>query len=204
MLEERDDVRVRIVLDDSPEQPYDCSSSPILRIEKIGYGSVRAVFVDTGEMRPHQEDEYVINAVQHWETTPSDRDWHLMEKYLRAFFGVTIIETYWSESFWYVTYNSKAWRKSIGFDGVIAPEDDDDPAKPSLEEYQAWCEGECYGYVVEKKVTWRKVDPTTDDPDYLDEMHTWETVDSCWGFYGDEYVKEAAREAFTLEAGESV
>jgi hypothetical protein len=204
ILDERNGYRVKIVLDEYGDTPYDCSQSPLLRIDIGSYCNGNPTFVDTSEMRSHQEDEYILNAINHWATSPADRDWKLFEKYLRAYFGVTIIETWASQDYWYITYNSKEWRKSIGYDGVVAPEDDDNPAKPSMEEYRAWCEGECYLYVVEKDVEWRKVDPTTDDPDYLDTMHTWETVDSCGGFYGDEYVKEAAMEAFVAEAGEKI
>jgi hypothetical protein len=199
-LEERNGYRVRLELDEYPEPPYDCSSSPILRIDYRSYGG-GATFVDTSEMRPHEEDEYILNAISHWQTSPGDRDWKLFEKYLRAFFGVRIIETWASQDYWYVTYDSEGWRKSLGFD---SQEQEDKHAKPNMDEYKAWCEGEVYYYVVEKRVEWRKVDPTTDDPDYLDTMHTWETVDSCGGFYGDEYAREAALEAFVSEAGEKV
>jgi hypothetical protein len=196
-LEERDGYRVRIVRDEYGDTPYDCSQSPLLRIDYRSYGG-GATFVDTSEMRPHQEDEYILNAISHWQTDPSDRDWKLFEKYLRAFFGVTTIETWASQDYWYITYDSEGWRRSLTVDGA------DGEFKPSMEEYRAWCEGECYFYVIEKQETWVKQDPTTDDPAYLDTMTTWETVDSCGGYYGDEYVKEAALEAFVAEAGEKV
>jgi hypothetical protein len=200
-LDERNGYRVRLALDESPEKPYDCGQSPLLRIEPMSYGSARVEHIQVGD-RPTDDDAAIENAVQHWLTHPGEKDWHLFERYLRAYYGVTVIETYWSESYWYVTYNSKAWRRSIGFDGKLAPEDDDNPAKPNLDEYKAWCEGDVYYYVVEKLITW-----TTDD-DFngasVTTMDTWETVDSCGGYYGDEYAREAALEAFVGEAGEKV
>ena len=205
-LEERDGYRVRLEVDEYPETPYDDSQSPLLRIDG-GYYGVRSVeHIQVGSTRPTDDDAAIENAVSHWHTTPSDSDWHLFERYLRAFFGVTEIETYYSGDYWYVTYNSRAWRKAIGWE---TDEQDAEAlakgfAKPNMEEYKNWINGEVYFYVVEKDVEWRKVDPTTDDPDYLDTMHTWETVDSCGGYYGDEYAREAAMEAFVAEAGERV
>jgi hypothetical protein len=204
ILETRGDYRVRLVLDESPEEPYDDSQSPLLRIEQISCDNVRAEHIQIGAMRPAEDDAAIENAVRQWQTTPGDSDWKLFEKYLRAFFGVTAIETYWSGSYWYVTYNSRAWRKAAGW---ITDEEDAAAlargyARPNMDEYKAWINGEVYGYVVERKALWRKVDPTTDDPDYLDAMTTWETVDFCWGFYGDEYAREAALKALAAEAGE--
>jgi hypothetical protein len=200
-LEERDGYRVRLVLDEYGDTPYDCGQSPLLRLDRRSYGSVSAEHIQVGE-RPTDDDAAIENAISHWETTPADSNWHLFERYLRAYYGVTAIETYSSADYWYVTYNSKAWRRAIGFDGQLAPEDDDDPTKPNLDEYKAWCEGDVYYYVVEKLITW-----TTDD-DFngasVTTMDTWETVDSCGGYYGDEYAREAALEAFVGEAGEKV
>lgn len=196
-LEERDGYRVRLELDEYGDTPYDDSQSPLLRLDKHSYG-VRAEHIQIGSMRPTDDDAAIENAVSHWSTTPADSDWHLFEKYLRAFYGVTIIETYSTSDYWYVTYNSKAWRRAIGFDGTIAPEDEANPAKPNMDEYKSWCEGEVYYYVVEKLTTW-----TLKDGSGID-MSTWEEVDTCGGFYGDEYAREAALEAFVSEAGEKV
>lgn len=169
--------RVRLVLDDYPDEPYDDGASPLLRID--GH---RAEHVMTGS-RPTDVDDYAENAVHHWGTCPADGNWRLFEKYLRAYFGVTKIETWHSGSYWYVTYDPAAWREWAG-----APEGSAD-----MSEYRAWCEGDVWGYVVEKNVTW-----TTED-DFPD-MATWENVDSCWGFYGSDgengkYLRATAREA---------
>lgn len=79
----------------------------------------------------------------------------------------------------------------------LTREDADDWADPLAaladyaREYQAWCEGETYGYVIRQQVTWQRVDDPTITAD------RWEIVDSCWGFYGPgtEYVEEQARES---------
>lgn len=56
-------------------------------------------------------------------------------------------------------------------------------------EYQAWADGEVYGYVIEEAVRWVRADAPR-------ETHTdWREVDSCWGHYGFEWAISAAREA---------
>lgn len=190
VLETRGRLRVRIEIEEGPPEPYDDMQSPLLRIDPQAY---RVEHIQAGS-RPAADDERIEEAVRHWATTPSDSDWALFEKYLRAYYGVTQIVTYWSESYWYVTYDSKAWRDAVG-----APE-----GGASLDEYRAWCEGEVYGWVIEKRVTWRAVDPVTDDPDYSEypDRDTWEPADNCGTFYGDKWAKEAAMDAFkeALEA----
>lgn len=201
VIETRGDYRVRIVPDECADEPYNDGQSPLLRIEPRF--EMRVTYVDTGASRPHQEDEFIIAAIQRWNTTPGRDNWNLFEKYLRAYFGVTQIETWYTDIYWYVTYDSAAWRKSIGFDGVIAPLDGG-KGGASLAAYKAWCEGEVYSWVVEKRVAWRAVNPVTDDPDYAEypDRETWETVESCSGYYGyDEYLKEEALEALTSAAG---
>jgi hypothetical protein len=63
-----------------------------------------------------------------------------------------------------------------------------------IREYRSWAEGEVYGYIIERSVTW----VPKDEPEGEVEMSTWEEVDegSCWGFIGYDYAKEAALEAF--------
>jgi hypothetical protein len=175
--------RVKLVLDDYPDEPYDDGQSPLLRLDRTGYGIRAEHIMATG--RPLDADADVEAAIAHWDTTPSDSDWPKFEKYLRAYHGVTAIKTWHSGSYWYVTYDPAAWREYTG-----APEGSVD-----MSEYRAWCEGEVYGYVVQKNVTW-----TTADPDYPDEDRWEDTGDSCWGFYGrnganGEYLEQTAREA---------
>lgn len=54
-----------------------------------------------------------------------------------------------------------------------------------IEEYSAYATGECYGYVVQR----------ADLDEDGDETFNGDELNSCWGFYGDEYVREAAAEA---------
>jgi len=169
--------RVKLVADPYPDEPYDDGQSPLMRLDYTGYGWKAEHVMATG--RPLDADEYVEAAAQRWGS-----DFRLLEKYLRAYHGVTKVETWHSGSYWYVTYDPAWWREHVG-----APEGSVD-----MSEYRAWCEGDVWGYVVEENVTWH-----ADDPDYGD-MSTWEHVDSCWGFYGSDgangrYLRQTALEA---------
>lgn len=169
--------RVRLVLDECPHEPYDDSHSPLLRIDHHW-----AEHIQIGG-RPTNSDDQIEDAISYWHTCPADSNWPLFERYLRAFHGVTEVETWHSGSYWYVTYDSAAWRKYVG-----APKGSAD-----MSEYRAWCEGDVWGWVVEKNVTWHA-------DDGRDDMTTWEHGDSCWGYYGSngangEYLRSCAREA---------
>ncbi|MEV5136277.1 hypothetical protein AB0K71_15595 [Streptomyces syringium] len=64
-------------------------------------------------------------------------------------------------------------------------------------EYEAWAEGDVYGYVVEEAVDWLRAD--------VDEaMTTWEEVDSCWGHYGYDWAASAARAALRTHTSKSM
>lgn len=184
--------RVKLILDEYAAEPEYDGQSPLLRIDTGSYGDVRDVCHLMVISRPTDSDSRIEEAARRWGGPNSDQ-WDLFEKYLRAYYGVREIKTWFSGSYWYVTYDPSDWRKWIGFDG----EPSDRTELVNMDEYRAWCEGECYGYVVEKNVLWRK----DEDPD--ETMESWEDVDSCWGFYGD-YAKEAAIEAFDAEVAADV
>lgn len=61
-------------------------------------------------------------------------------------------------------------------------------ASSVLKEYERWCNGEVYGYVVE---TFRK-----EGGEYLREGDP----ESCWGFIGDEWAEEAMKEQMNWSA----
>jgi hypothetical protein len=180
---EDDRYRVRLVLDEYPDEPHDDSQSPLLRIDHH-----RAEHIQVGG-RPTDSDDTIEGVISYWHTCPADSNWNLFKRYLRAFHGVTKIETWHSGSYWYVTYDSAAWRKWCG-----APEGGAD-----MSEYRAWCEGDVWYWVAEKLVIWKPVNVPADDDDDVT-MSTWETVDSCGGYYGSDgpnggYLRQCAREA---------
>lgn len=187
--------RVQLVLDPYPDEPYDDGQSPLMRLDYSGYGYRAEHIMATG--RPLDADSYVEAAAERWGT-----DFGLLEKYLRAYHGTTQVKTWHSGDYWYITYDSAAWREYIG---VTADKAEawlaDHSDSINLNEYRAYCEGDVWFWVVEKNVTWHR----DDDPD--ETMETWETVDSCGGYYGSdgengEYLKSCALEAleYAVEA----
>jgi hypothetical protein len=197
ILETSDDgkFRVKLVLDECADEPYDDGQSPLMRIDTGYYGNVRDINHVMATGRPTNSDERIEEAARRWGGPNSD-DFRYFEKYLRAYYGTREIETWSSGSYWYITYDTSAWRKYIGY-----PDGEKNRGMPdhlvNMDEYRAWCEGECYGYVIEKNTLWRK----DENPD--ETMESWEDVDSCWGFYG-EYSREAALEAFNREVSANV
>jgi hypothetical protein len=85
-------------------------------------------------------------------------------------------------SVWYLTREV--------YDG---PNGTPDPAaylKGQADEYESWAEGDVWGYIIERRVSWTR----DDDPNQ--HMRTWETVDSCWGFIGYTYAEQEAQQAW--------
>lgn len=172
--------RLRLVMDEYPDEPENDGQSPLMRLENRGAGW-RAEHVMVGS-RPTGDDTRIEDAAAKW-GTPTGKDWPKFEKYLRAYYGVTTIETYSTRDYWYVTYDPDAWREWSG-----AP-----AGSVDMSEWQAYCEGEVYGWVIEMRVTWHDVGGQ------LPDQHTWEEVPedgSCWGYYGYKWAKEAATEAW--------
>lgn len=166
--------RVKLVLDEDAFEPYDDGQSPLLRLEWSGYRYRAEHVMATG--RPTDHDERIEEAASKWGS-----ELEKFEKYLRAFYGASqvIIDTSTSQGMTYITYDTAEWREHVG-----APLN-----SVNMDEYLAYCVGDCWGYVIEKNELWRK----DGDPD--ETMESWEHVDSCWGFYGD-YSREAALEEF--------
>ena len=173
--------RVQLIADEYPDEPYDDGQSPLMRLDSRRGWRAEHVMA-TG--RPLDDDARIEEAAARW-GSPARNDWPLFEKYLRAYYGTTEVETWYSGDYWYVTYDTARWRAHVG-----APEH-----SVSMAEYRAWCEGDVWGYSVERKVTWQR----TDAPGKT--MQTWETEDSCFGFYGYEYARESALEAFREVTG---
>jgi hypothetical protein len=60
-----------------------------------------------------------------------------------------------------------------------------------IQEYRSWTEGDVWGVVTEKRVTWQQTGTSEDNV-----MHTWDEVESCWGLIGREYAEQYAAEGF--------
>ena len=188
VLETCRDMRVRLVLDNYPAEPYDDGRSPILRLYPLrSWGGWRADHIDTiGGYVPAAMDD-IVTAAEKWAGEPD-----LFGRYLRMFHGTTEVQWYDGRpgggDYIYVTFDTADWRQHH----QIEPHQHD---VIDMTEWRAYCEGDVYGYVIEQRATWRR-DGSTET------RESWETVDSCWGFYGHKYAEEAAREAFDSLAAE--
>lgn len=108
----------------------------------------------------------------------------LFIRWARIFHGATVVEhrpTEGARSLWYILPREIAGGDSAPLGLFIGAE---------IAEYQAWADGEVYGYIIEKAVERERLDN-------MDNTQTlWEEVDSCWGFFGYEVAAEAARSEF--------
>ena len=167
VIETRESRRLVLALDMDAQEPYDDGGSPILRYE---YG--RAEQLD--KISSYTLHPRIVEALTRW--APFDKG-DPFGRYVRAFHGATVVETYQSDRCLYVTLDPREWRDKVGAsEGSV-----------SLEEWRAYCEGDVYGWIVQQLVTWTKEgsDETREE---------WEDVESCWGYYGRKYAEEAARQ----------
>lgn len=188
ILKEQDGLRVRLAADENADEPYDDWQSPLLRLRYNGVHGWQAEHVVVGS-RPTGCDTRIEEAAARW-----GGELHLLGKYLRAYHGTKVVRQWSSDDYTYITYDTEQWREYIGFPvGSELPGSYE--ASVNLDEYRAWCEGDVYGYIIEREITW------VGRENIPDIMTTWEEVESCWGFYGWEQAEESAAEAFTQIQG---
>lgn len=189
VLETRGTLRVRLVLDESAGEPYDDGGSPIVRWDlhtrHSGTWHAEQITVTTSYVL----DASIVRAAERWGCNPHS----LFRRYLRIFHGTTCYVEYDrndGSDFVYATFDTAHWRQAMGLtDEHLAAHPEIRGQLANMDEYKAWCEGDVYGYVVEREVTWRK------DGEPATTMTTWEEVESCWGYYGRGEGERAAREA---------
>ncbi len=177
------DFRVRVVLDDSPSEPYDDGATPLLRIWR---GEVVQVEDVTSYRVPAQTLSAVREAVDRWDPTGET-----FARYPRLFHGASNVVTYGSNRDGvYGTFDTPHWREAMGLtEEHIAAHGIDVTALANLDEWRAYCEGEVYGWVVERRELWRK------DGDPTVTRETWEEVEAVWGYYSHRHAVDNAREA---------
>lgn len=182
-LETREGSRLRLVVDEYPANPRG-EFEQLTNVVTVPSREYADIDADGGPLA----DGWVYFMQRHNDSDAVE----LFERWARVFHGaVTLYDTPYRgpNSVWYLTADDQ--REVPDPMACIRGERD---------EYRAWAEGDVYGYVIEREVTWRR----TDVPSV--EMTTWELGDSCYGFYGYEYAVEAAREAWadwTWEPGEN-
>lgn len=176
VLTTRGDYRVVLMEDPDANEPYDEGSAPILC---IGARNPRSVeHIGGGD---YEFGDAVEAAIAKW-----GADWHLLEKYLRAFHGVTTIAVYRSRDYTYIAYDPESRVRGTWLDSNRG-----EWVETTLAEYCSWVEGDTYGYQVQKLVTWAAID----ELEYADKREWEDTDDSCWGLYGYKSATRAALEA---------
>lgn len=186
-VEENDNYRVRLEIDDSGEKPYDEGAVPILS-RPFRYGNWEAV--------NDAADEFtgLLNAL--YERFEEEQ----IERFLRIFLGAYSVRWESSENCRYVAFDTAAWREKVGLSDEWLDHhemDRDALAEGSLSEVISWANGEVYGYIVERKLTTYTTYKDAETGETVKEVESeeWDQIDSCWGFYGHEYAEQEAKQA---------
>jgi hypothetical protein len=190
IVKENDNYRVRLEHDDSGEKPYDEGAVPILSREFGRYGRRWEAVNDAAE-----DFTGLLNAL---EERFDEQD---IERFLKIFLDAYSVRWESSENNRYLAFDTAAWREKVGLSDEwldAHTEARDKLAEGSLSEIISWANGEVYGWIVERKLATYTTykDPTTGETVRETESEDWEQVESCWGYYGDEYAREAATEEF--------
>ncbi|WP_405056989.1 hypothetical protein OG474_30165 [Kribbella sp. NBC_01505] len=200
VIEETEEYRVRIEHDADPAEPYHDGGTPILR-----YGwnrQDRWAAVQLTSITSHVVDPSIVAALERLGRRDPATQEAVFERYLRVFHGSRSIVWCDHRGGRYVTFDTQAWRDEVELTDEWLAELTRGRAKPldlaDMDDYVAYLDGECYGWIVEKKTRWVKVDSTGTPIRLTDETlrEDWEEVESCWGFFGWGHVEDEAREAF--------
>ena len=98
-----------------------------------------------------------------------------VEKFLKLMPDI-VVATVQGEGTKFIALSQEvAEREGIDWDGAQALVD------AIAETYNDWCEGRCYGVIVEQRVVPDGIEDCDDDGE------AWEEVDACWGFIGDDF-----------------
>jgi len=199
-IEERDGYRVGLTYQYDPDEPYNDGATPLIRYDTSMWKGV----VDADQVTSitsYRIDERILDALGRFVRGSTDiRGMELFARYMSIFHGTRSL-VWWQSTDWhYVTFDTQHWRDAMGLtdEYLAAHPEVDANSLANMDEYQAWCEGDVYGYLIEVKQRWRRVDDEDNVVSLMDgdEMTTWEEVEAIYGFYGYDQAVEAAREAF--------
>ena len=115
-------------------------------------------------------------------------------RYMRLFHGIEVHQVNWGSA----NDRALAWLEPSERERAGIPDfwPDFAPIETSVNEYNEWASGECYGFIVQERVTWRM-----DAGGVEDTYETWDDTDeSCWGFIGYEYAELEALAALNYLA----
>lgn len=189
--------RVRLVLEEGADEPYDDGSVPLWRGRWHGVGAGGAEWrVEQVQMTSFDASDVALGEAIARFRGPTEPE---VERWLKAFHGATVVETWHSGDAWYVAADTAKWREAMG----VTPEQIRKEAERSLmSEYQSWVQGEVYGYVIERRAVayTQVIEPVGGHVIGSRHEEEWVEVDdgdgSLYGLYGYEYAVKTAEDDF--------
>lgn len=183
--------RVRLVTDESPDEPYNDGSVPLWRVEHSGLGwrteQVKVTSFDAVDVR-------MSDAVNRFGGATKE----ILSRWLRAYHGVTIVEHWHSGNAWYIAADDEAWRKEMGVSSEQITEEYSEGGS-LMPEYKAWCAGDVHGYVIERRVVAYTTIVEPADGEIIgtrkDEEWIPDEDGTVYGLYGYKYAVEEAERA---------
>jgi hypothetical protein len=178
--------RVKIVQDQDAQMPDWYGMVPVMQIDTGYYGSVKATAFNE-HAQPYVDAFNRLSDLGNG----NGYSYEVFERYMRIFHGTVAVDSYnvgVIREYGYVAFDTAAWREEMGCSEEQMKEEE--RKGDLLHDIQAWAEGDVWGIVIEKLVSW-----STEDEDF-DDFNDWEEVrdESVWGYYGQEYAEESAKE----------
>jgi hypothetical protein len=180
--------RARVIVDEYPEPPDFEAGCPVYEVDSSPW---HGPGITDRPSYGHESDKHSgVNfpAALAYFTDRFDRNGApVMRRYLAAFHGggLRLIESHTDQRApQYVTYDTRAMREWWGQTGEAL-----DTSAPEADEWQAYIDGDVYGYAVDRAIEFDS------DGEPID----WLEIEACWGFYGETYAKQAAIESLTAE-----
>lgn len=187
VIETSEDGRHRVVLvpDEFCESPIDSGdwwNVSVIYLDGRGFWSADMVALHDPEDR--------VTAWRHLDNyCRADAD-EAFTRYMSIFHGIKVEEVgVGSDGTRGLAWVEPSERDRVGG----SPDSDAENIRLSMETYNSWARGEVYGYVVQERAHWVRMD---DEDIEREDRWTWEaTDDSCFGYYGWDDAERQAREA---------
>lgn len=183
--------RVRIEHDD-PREPEHDGGCPIIRIES-GRSNISATMTSYGQSSEYTDGlpESAADILDRFHAVTGDKRGAIdtFERYLRIFHDGNLVRygPNHSTNSTYVAYITRTLWEGWG----NSPKSE--VGKADMDEWASYLEGDVWGIIPERLVTWARVD---DGVPLLDvTRNTWEEAtkdDATWGYYGEGIAKQEA------------
>lgn len=175
--------RVRLVQDHDAMKPENDGATPIIRVLAARAGGVILIEGWNRQAEPYVEE---LRELYHRGDSFTEALTALRKRYDSLHY-----DSYGPNQgtdYKYIAFDTRDFREAMGLAATDATTDN--TAAQSLTEVKAWIEGDCWGWIVEK----RRIFTKTYEDGVSEHGEDWEEWQACWGYYGEEYAKEAALE----------